>query len=113
MGSSIGIAAITTLLAQREAVHRAVMVEKITLASTELARRAQLSAQALGRHSADSGFIHQQAMALLDQAVNAQALLLSFADVFFYVAIAFLVTLPLLLLLNKGGNREAAAAAAH
>jgi hypothetical protein len=36
-------------------------------------------------------------------------MLLSFADVFFYVAGAFLVTLPLLLLLSKGGKVDAPA----
>ena len=111
MGSSIGIAAITTLLAQREAVHRAVMVDKVTATSPEVAARVQMAGAAFARHSFDPVFVHQQAMALLDKSINAQAMLLSFADVFFYVAIAFLVTLPLLLLLGKGGNREAASAA--
>jgi DHA2 family multidrug resistance protein len=38
-------------------------------------------------------------------------MLLSFADVFRYVAIAFVVSLPLLLLLGRGKNRAALAAA--
>lgn len=111
MGSSIGIAAITTLLAHREAVHRAVMVDKITAASPEVAARVQMASHVFAHRSADPVFVQQQAMAVLDHTVNAQALLLSFADVFFYVAAAFLVTLPLLLLLDKGGDKEAAASA--
>ena len=66
---------------------------------------------AFGQHTADPVHAHQQALGVVDQIVNSQALLLSFADVFLYVAIAFVLTLPLLLLLGKGGNREAAAAA--
>ena len=111
MGSSIGIAVITTLLAHRESVHRAVLVENITATNPEVATRVHMLGQAFTSHSADPVFVHQQAMAVLDQSVNAQALLLSFADVFFYVAAMFILTLPLLLLLSKGGNREAAAAA--
>ncbi len=111
MGSSIGIAVITTLLTHREAVHRAVLVENITDTSPEVATRVQLLGQAFATRSADPVLVHRQAMSVLDQTVNAQALLLSFADVFFYVAAAFVVTLPLLFLLNKGGNREAAASA--
>jgi DHA2 family multidrug resistance protein len=48
---------------------------------------------------------------MVDNTINAQSTLLSFADVFRYVAIAFVITLPLLLFLGQGRNREAAAAA--
>jgi DHA2 family multidrug resistance protein len=110
MGSSIGIAIITTLLAQREAVHRAVLVEKITAASPEATSRLQLLTGGFAQHTADPVIAHQQALSLLDQIVNGQALLLSFADVFFYTAAAFVVTLPLLFLLGKGGKAEPGAA---
>ncbi len=111
MGSSIGIALITTMLAHREAVHRAVLVERITAYSPETAARMQLFTGAFAQRSADPVMIKQQSFAALDAIVNGQALLLSFADVFRYVAIAFVATLPLLLLLERGGNKEAAAAA--
>jgi len=111
MGSSIGIAIITTLLAHREAVHRAVLVARITPYSTETTARVHLLAGAFAQRSADPVLVKQQAFAALDGMINGQALLLSFADVFRYVALAFLATLPLLLLLGKGGNKEAAAAA--
>jgi DHA2 family multidrug resistance protein len=111
MGSSIGIAAITTVLAHREAIHRAVLVEHVTDNNPAATMRLQQLGAAFGRHTADPVLAKHQAMGVIDQIVNGQALLLSFADVFLYVAIAFVVTLPLLLLLNKGGNREAAAAA--
>jgi DHA2 family multidrug resistance protein len=111
MGSSIGIALITTVLAHREAVHRAVLVEKVNPYQTETLSRLNLYTGAFAQHSADPALAHNQALKLFDGIVSGQALLLSFADVFLYVAIAFVVTLPLLLLLGKGGNREAAAAA--
>jgi DHA2 family multidrug resistance protein len=111
LGSSIGIAAITTALAHRETLHRAALVEHITPGNPQTEARLHLLTGAFSRHTADPVHAHQQALSVVDQIVNGQALLLSFADVFYYVAIAFVITLPLLLLLGKGGNREAAAAA--
>ncbi len=111
MGSSIGIAIITTVLAHREAVHRSVLVERITAYSPETASRLHVLTGALAQRTGDTVTAKQQALGVLDSIVNGQALLLSFADVFRYVAVAFVATLPLLLLLGKGGNREAAAAA--
>ena len=111
MGSSIGIALITTALAHREAIHRAALVECINPYSVETAQRVQVLTGAFAQRGGDPVAAKQQAFAVLDGAVNGQALLLSFADVFRYVAIAFVVTLPLLLLLGKPGNKEAAASA--
>ncbi|MDB6170075.1 MAG: EmrB/QacA subfamily drug resistance transporter [Verrucomicrobia bacterium] len=111
MGSSIGIAVITTALAQRESVHRAVLVEKITRFQPMAVDRLQQFGALFSRATADPVAARQQALSLVDRTVNGQALLLSFSDVFLYVAIAFVLTLPLLLLLGKGGDRSAAAAA--
>ncbi len=111
LGSSIGIAVITTLLAHFQAVHRSVLVEKITLTQPAATYRLGLFQQFYALHSANPVATHNQALQTIDRLINAQALLLSFADVFRYVAIAFVVSLPLLLLLDKGGNRQAAAAA--
>jgi DHA2 family multidrug resistance protein len=111
LGSSIGIAAITTLLAAREAAHRAVLVEHLNPANPALGQRLQVFEGLFHLHGADAVRGHQQALSLIDRIINGQALLLSFSDVFYYVAFAFVITLPLLLMLGKGGNREAAAAA--
>jgi DHA2 family multidrug resistance protein len=111
MGSSIGIALITTALAHREAIHRAVLVEKISLFHPETVNRMTLFQGAFSQRTADPVLAHNQALSAIDGIVNGQALLLSFADVFRYVAIAFVLTLPLLFLLGKGGNKEAIASA--
>jgi DHA2 family multidrug resistance protein len=109
MGSSIGIALITTVLAHREAVHRAVLVEKVTAAAPATAARLELYQSVFTPHTADAVNAHRQALSLLDSLLNGQALLLSFADVFRYVAIAFVLTLPLLLLLGRGNRTQALA----
>jgi len=111
MGSSLGIALITTFLAHRVAVHRAVLVEKVTEGAPLTQQRIQAYQSHLGGFTADPVHAKAQALGLVDRIVSGQATLLSFADVFYYVSLAFIVTLPLLLLLGNGRNREAAQAA--
>jgi DHA2 family multidrug resistance protein len=48
---------------------------------------------------------------MLDQVVLGQVSLRSFCDLFRYVGIAFLLTLPLLILLGRGGSKSSAAGA--
>jgi DHA2 family multidrug resistance protein len=111
LGSSIGIAVITSVLAYREVVHRTILVQHEGLGDPGTIRRLGFLKGALSRVSSDPVGIHMRALKILDTGVNQQALLLSFADVFLYVAVAFTVSLPLLFLLGRGRNRAAAAAA--
>ncbi|HXQ80199.1 MAG TPA: DHA2 family efflux MFS transporter permease subunit [Opitutaceae bacterium] len=111
LGSSIGIATITTVLAYREAVHRAVLVVHEGQGNPGMVRRLGGLEGALSRVSSDPAGIHARALKMLDMGIDAQSMLLSFADVFRYVAIAFMLSLPLLLLLGRGRNRAALAAA--
>ncbi|MDB6022806.1 MAG: drug resistance transporter, EmrB/QacA subfamily, partial [Pedosphaera sp.] len=64
---------------------------------------------AFARHSSNGVLAHHQAFKALDGIVNAQAALKSYADIFRYVGVAFLITLPLLFFLDKGKNKAAAA----
>jgi DHA2 family multidrug resistance protein len=111
MGSSIGIAVITTMLAQRESVHRTILTEKITSFQTATTDRVKMLTGAFSHQTADPVAAKQQAYSLIDSIINGQALLLSFSDVFYYVSITFIVTMPLLLLLGRGGDKSAAASA--
>lgn len=101
LGGSIGIAVLTTLLAQREAFHRAVLVEKVSLYDPATAQRLSQVASGLVNRGIDVATAQQQALKILDQTVNTQAAILSFEDIFWVVGITFLVTLPLVLLLGK------------
>ncbi len=114
LGSSIGIAVITTLLARREAQHRAVLVEKISDFRPAFVERFHALSDALVGAGAHPVAAHDQALSLVDRIVNGQASLLAYEDLFRSVAWLFIVTLPLLFLLGrKPGNPAAAAAAAH
>ncbi len=113
LGSSIGIALITTMLSRREAAHRSVLVEKVTdYSDPAIERIGQLSASFGG---GDPVVAQQQAYHLIDNIINGQAALLAYSDIFFYVAVAFIISLPLLLLLGdgKGGKAKEAAESAH
>jgi DHA2 family multidrug resistance protein len=115
LGSSIGIALITTMLVRREAAHRAGLVEKITeYHQPALDRITALSANFTAT-GGDPVTGHHRALELIDRIVNGQAALMSYADIFFYVSVAFVISLPLLLLLGGKPSKGAAeaAAAAH
>jgi len=115
LGSSIGVALITTLLERREALHRSVLVEKITAFRTPVTQRIEMLSAGFGHHGADALAGQHRALGIIDGIVNSQAALQSYADIFSYVALTFLLSLPLLLLLggkpSRGGADEAAAAA--
>ena len=102
LGGSIGIAVLTTLLDQREAFHRFVLNSDLSLYNATTNERLDQLTSALQNRGSDPATAHQQAIALLSQTVNLQAAVLSFADIFRVVGIAFLCSLPLLLFLGKG-----------
>ena len=86
LGSSIGIATITTVLAYREAVHRAVLVVHETQGNPGTLGRLGALQGALSRASSDPVGVHMRALKILDMGIDAQSMLLSFSDVFMYVA---------------------------
>ena len=66
-------------------------------------------------HGGDPALGHRNALELVDRIVNGQAALLSYRDIFFYVAVLFVLSLPLVLLLGGKSDpaAEEAASAAH
>ena len=116
MGSSIGIALITTMLSRRVAAHRSALVEHVSAYRQPVLERMNALSAGFTQHGMDAAAGQRHALGAIDRIVNGQAALLSYSDIFFYVAVAFVISLPLLLLL--GGKRgkaaaEEAAAAAH
>ncbi|MGB7891909.1 MAG: DHA2 family efflux MFS transporter permease subunit [Microcoleus sp.] len=112
LGGSIGIAILTSLLAQREAFHRAILLAKLTPYDPETTERLSALTGLFQSRGSDAATAQQQALAALSQLVNTQAAVLSYADIFRFVGIVFLCSLPLLLFLGKGGP-GAKAPAAH
>ncbi|AFY32721.1 DHA2 family efflux MFS transporter permease subunit [Calothrix sp. PCC 7507] len=103
LGGSIGIALLTTILDKREAFHRAILSAKLSPYDPETSQRLDMLTAAMQNQGMDATTAKQQALALISQTVNTQAAVLSFADIFRVVGVAFLCSLPLLLFLGKGG----------
>jgi DHA2 family multidrug resistance protein len=103
LGGSIGIAILTTLLTQREAFHRAILLSKLTPYDLETNQRLTALTSLFQSRGFDATTAHQQAIASLSQIVSTQAAVLSYADIFRFVGVVFLCSLPLLLFLGKGG----------
>ena len=112
LGGSVGIAVLTTLLDRRESFHRARLVEHVSAYDPETNQRLDSLTGALQSQGIDPVTAHQKALGLLDQSVNLQSAVMSFSDIFWFVGMVFLCSLPLLLFLGKGGA-GAKAPAAH
>ena len=104
LGGSFGIAIITTVLARRQAFHEGVLSEKVSLFTQATRERFEMLVAGFQSHTSSEFTAQQQALLALKGTIQAQAGVLSYADVFRYVAAAFLLTLPLLILLGRGGK---------
>ena len=114
LGSSIGIALITTMLARREAVHRAILVQDVNPFRQPSVDRLRLLTNGMAAHGASPLAAQHSAFAAIDRVINGQAAIMAYEDLFFYVAVLFIASLPLILLLGgkvKPSARDAAAAA--
>jgi DHA2 family multidrug resistance protein len=105
LGGSIGVALLATLLADRQAFHRAVLVEKVTANAPYTLDRVRMYTGFMLSKGFDLKDAHDKAVALLDGSVNLQALVLSFGDTFWATGAIIFLTLPLVLLLGKGGGK--------
>jgi DHA2 family multidrug resistance protein len=101
LGGSIGIAAITTLVAKQQFVHRSQLVYDISDMNPAFTERMNFGTSYFNSTTGDPTAVKTQAMMLIDHALNNQAEMLSYRDVFYAVALIFILTLPLILLLGK------------
>jgi DHA2 family multidrug resistance protein len=101
LGGSIGIAAITTLVAKQQFIHRSQLVYDASDLNPAFPERLSANTSYFSALSGDPSAARHQALALIDHSINIQASLLSYRDVFYFVAFVFSLTLPLIFLLNK------------
>jgi DHA2 family multidrug resistance protein len=105
MGGSIGVALLATLLADRQAFHRAVLVEHVATNSAYTLERLRMYTGFMLSKGFDLKDAHDKAVALLDGSVSLQAAVMSFGDTFWATGAIIVLTLPLVLLLGKGGGK--------
>ncbi len=101
LGGSIGIAAITALVAHQEFIHRSQLVYNISDQNPAYQERLGANTSFFEHFSGDPIVVQNQALMMLDRAVNLQAALLAYRDVFYFVALIFILALPLILFLGK------------
>jgi DHA2 family multidrug resistance protein len=101
LGGSFGIAIATTVLARRQQHHHNVLIGHVTPYSSQYDSTIQAMQQALARNAASAADALHQAQAQLYAVVQRQALVLSYIDAFWLLAVVFAAMLPLVLLLRK------------
>lgn len=101
LGGSVGVALLNTLLSERVAFHRAVLLEHLSATDPQVQARVAATAGALAARGASPAAAQHQALSLLDGSVSLQSAVLSFGDTFRVTAILILCTLPLVLLLGR------------
>ncbi|MCG6533479.1 MAG: DHA2 family efflux MFS transporter permease subunit [Syntrophales bacterium LBB04] len=97
---SVGIALAATLLTRGEQLNRARLMEHVTLSNDVTSQSLNSLFSLSSSQGADPATAGFQALKLLEEMVTRQASMLSYNHVFFLIALLFLISLPLVLLLK-------------
>lgn len=101
LGGSAGIAYLTTFLTQRGVFHRDRLLENLSIYhDATLSRLNMLKHMFMAKGSSSETALHQ-AYAVLNNTVLTQAGIMSYEDLFLFIAFAMLLPLPLVFLFEK------------
>lgn len=108
LGGSIGIAAITTLIARRSQFHQSRLIDGLNFANPAYEAGVQGLTDRLAATQGSLLDAAQQAQAVLYGAVQQQAAILAYVDAFYVLGLACLVAVPLVFVMkaNKPGSGE-------
>jgi len=113
LGGSVGIALSATLLQRFTAIHKADLAANVTAyAAATQERLAAISNALIGRGELPA-LAQTKAIGVLNGIVTTQALMLSFEQLFLLFGSAFVLSLPLLLLMHKSKGLPGGGGAAH
>lgn len=107
IGGSIGIAAITTMLARRNEFHRLVLIEKVTPFSQASNQIMQAFIGLFRQHGASPHDAEIKARMAANSSVLTQSSVLSYEDISWLVGMLLCCSLPLLFLLGSGKGAKA------
>ena len=114
LGGSFGIAAITTFMASQNMVHRSDLVNKLDVTSPAIQNRVAALEHNFIVKGIAPNIAKQDAYKMLDYSVAKQAMVLSYMDVFLFLGILFLVSVPFVLMVKRNkGKKISMADAAH
>jgi DHA2 family multidrug resistance protein len=105
LGGSLGIALMATLLSRFTATRHAVLTEHVGAFDAASQSRVDMIARGLMAHGINPIVAKQQALAVLDRQISAQASVLAFSKIYLLNGIILLASLPLLLLWKTGRGR--------
>ncbi len=109
IGGNMGYALVASQLGHRTAIHRARLVEHLTPYDPQVAQLLDGMTEGLAGRGLPPGVATDSALRLLDGTVNRQATMLAYNDVFWLLGMLFILTFPLLLLLQGRTPRPAPA----
>ena len=106
LGGSVGIALSATLVTRFATIHRADLMANVTPYSAATQERMALLTRGLLAQGVPPNLVETKAVTILNGMVTRQALMLSFEQLFLLFGMAFVLALPLLLLMHR--NKSAA-----
>jgi DHA2 family multidrug resistance protein len=101
LGASIGIAAVTTLLARRQQVHTNILSSHVNVYDRQPAQMLNGIRGALANKGADLFTATQQSYGVVYGMVQRQASILTFVEIFSLLAAMFIATIPLIWLMRR------------
>jgi MFS transporter, DHA2 family, multidrug resistance protein len=105
LGGSLGIAIMATLLTRFTTVKKALLTEHVTTMDPNVLGRVQQITQGLIARGINPLVAKQQALAVLDRQVQAQASVLAFSRIYILSGAILLCSLPLLFMFKTGKGR--------
>jgi DHA2 family multidrug resistance protein len=111
LGGSVGIALSATLLQRFTAIHRADLAAQVTPFAEATRERVAMITQALISRGELPAIAQTKAIGFLNGVVTKQAMMLSFEQLFLLFGTAFVLALPMLLLMHRSRGIPGAGAA--
>lgn len=113
LGGSFGVAAITTFMARQNMVHRSDLVSKLDINNPAVQQRIHGMQQNFISKGKSTEDALKAAYASLDGMVTKQSAVLSYMDVFYYLAMMFLICVPFVLMVKGNKGQKISMADAH
>jgi len=109
MGGSIGIAVLTTMLERGTMMHRGDLVNNINPLRIPFLQRSLMANFSLAPNTPDLQIASTRTLSIFDSMINLQSSILASIDIFHALSWMFLLTLPLIFLLSRGGGKPSRA----
>jgi MFS transporter, DHA2 family, multidrug resistance protein len=113
VGGSFGVALITTFVARQGMSHRSILVSKLNVDDPAVMGRVTALQHGFISKGMTPNVALQSAYKALDYSIGAQATVLSYMDVFYYLGLLFLIAIPFVLFVKASKKKPNLAEAMH